>query len=82
MLDLRRLGLYWHGCFFYMSYVRFVVSVLPTGPEYVLPKALCGSVAAAILTQIRKYAAAKGGKASIKYAHEEEKSLFDSAVLF
>lgn len=50
--------------FFYMSYVRFVVSVLPAGPGYVLPKALCGSVAAVILTQIRKYAAAQEGKAS------------------
>lgn len=50
--------------FFYKSYVRFVVSVLPTGPGYVLPKALCGSVAAAILAQIRKYAAAQEGKAS------------------
>lgn len=41
-----------------------VLPVLPTGPEHVLSKALCGSVAAAGLTQIRKYAAAQEGKAS------------------
>lgn len=41
-----------------------VLPVLPTGPEHVLSKALCVSVAAAGLTQIRKYAAAQEGKAS------------------
>lgn len=44
--------------------MRYVVPVLPTDPEHVLSKALCGSVAASSLTQIRKYAAAQGGKAS------------------
>lgn len=38
--------------------------VLPTGPEHVLSEALCGSVAASSLTQVRKHAAAQEGKAS------------------
>lgn len=42
-----------------------VLFVLLTGPEHVLSKALCGSVAAAGLTQIRKHAAAQKGKASV-----------------
>lgn len=36
--------------------------VLPTDPEHVLSKTLCGAVAAVGLTQIRKYAAAQAGK--------------------
>lgn len=38
----------------------------PTGPEHVLSSTLCGAVAAAVLTQIRKHAATEEGKALLK----------------
>lgn len=61
---LGQLVLNWCGPFLCVRYEIELndLPVLPTGLEHVLSKALCGSVAAAGLTQIRTHAASQEGK--------------------
>lgn len=65
---LGQLVLNWCGPFLCVRYEIELndLPVLPTGLEHVLSKALCGSVAAAGLTQIRTHAASQEGKTKTK----------------